>query len=107
MDLIEAWKDGGRWVLSPGEEEEGARVLESQEPEVVGGGGRAPAFNIQNRKVPVKSLSTVAGTKMKGLFLLHSGIVPACVWVRQVALVGSAPWPGLPITPRSSLGMEC
>jgi len=45
-------------------------VLESREPEVVGGGGRAPA----------------------------------CVWVRQVALVGSALWPGLPITPRSSQG---
>ena len=39
----------------PGEEEEGARVLEFQEPEVAGEGGQAPA----------------------------------CVKVRQVALVGS------------------
>ena len=33
----------------PGEEEEGVRVLEFQEPEVVGEGGQAPELKIQNR----------------------------------------------------------
>jgi len=34
----------------------------------------------------------------------EGGLAPACVKVRQVALEGSAPWPDLPITPRSSQG---
>ena len=43
---------------------------------------------------------------MKVLIILHRGKTPACVKVRQVALEGSAPWPDLPITPRSSLGIK-
>ena len=37
--------------FAPGEEEEGVRVLEFQEPEVVGEGGQAPELKIQNRKL--------------------------------------------------------
>ena len=35
--------------IAPGEEEEGVRVLEFQEPEVGGEGGQAPALKIKNR----------------------------------------------------------
>ena len=44
---------------------------------------------------------------VKILIILHNrGKIPACVKVRQVALEGSAPWPDLPITPHSSLGIK-
>ena len=50
MDFIEFQTERMEVVdFAPGEEEEGVRVLEFQEPEVVGEGGQAPELKIQNR----------------------------------------------------------
>ena len=91
----------------PGEEEEEVRVLEFQEPEVAGEGGRAPELKIQNRNQSDQTLYIVADMNGKVLIILHRGKTPAYVKVRQAALVGSAPWPDPPITHHSSLGIKC
>ena len=52
MDFIEFQTERmGVVDFAPGEEEEGVRVLEFQEPEGAGEGGQAPELKIQNRKL--------------------------------------------------------